>query len=59
MSVDVVILSPCDEGSPGDRVSVSESRARQLVDGGVAVTATKTDARRAGVDEDSAATEKK
>lgn len=57
--VDVVILSPADEGDVGERVSVSESRARQLIDGGVAVAATKSDAKSAGTDPDAAASAKK
>lgn len=58
MNVSVNLLSPAREGDAGERVEVDESRARQLIDGGVAVAATKPDAKKAGVPESSAATAK-
>lgn len=59
MDVDVKLTATCDEGAPGDRVTVPAERAKLLIRGGAAVPATKTDAGKVGEPADTAATTRK
>lgn len=56
MATKILLQVPTTEGDVGETVEVDEARARQLVDGGAALYATKPDAKAAGGDTDKAAT---
>lgn len=58
-TVEVTLQVPTREGDTGERVTVSPERARELVEGGVALYATKPAARAAGGDPNKAATANK
>jgi hypothetical protein len=57
-TVNVTLSVPRKGRKVGDRLDVSPAEARRLVDGGIAKISTKPDARKAGVDPETAATAK-
>lgn len=59
MSVDVVLSHPWNGHDIGDRVSLDDAEARQVVNDGWGVPATKSAAKEVGVDPDSAASARK
>lgn len=58
-NVEVELNMTAREGAAGDRVTVTEERARQLIRGGAAVPATKQSAKAVGEPPETAATSRK
>lgn len=58
MTTKIKLQVPTTEGDVGESVEVPDARARQLVDGGAALYATKPAAKKAGGDPEQAATAK-
>jgi hypothetical protein len=57
-SVNITLSSHYDGKAPGDKIDVDVYEAKRLVDGGIAVPSTVPAAKKAGVDEGTAATKR-
>lgn len=57
-TVNVTLTAHRQGAKPGDKIDVDPATAKRLISGGIAVPSTVPAAKKAGVDEDSAATKR-